>query len=205
MSTVPLPVQIVPRKLSWPNLSVFYPFVAGQTNPAAMQIMNNTILSLINQLIHMQGYFQNPMTEITGWFELKTNERDILSLNLGNYGYPPKAAHGMTYIKSLTFDTRTGHAYQLPELFKPGSDYVRRLSDIIKNQIAQRGIQLLNEFEKIRPDQDYYIADKALVIYFQLYEITPYVFGFPMFPISVFDLQDIARDGGPIAIMATNQ
>ncbi len=204
MNTVPLPVQIIPRKLSLPNLSVYYPFVAGQANPAAMQIMNNTILSLANQLIHMQGYFQNPLTQVTGWFEVKTNEREVLSLNLGTYGYPPKAAHGMTYIKSLTFDTRTGHAYQLHELFTPGSDYVKRLSDIIKKQIAQRKIQLINDFEGIRPDQDYYIADKALVIYFQLYEITPYVFGFPMFPISVYDLQDIVREGSPLAKMATN-
>jgi hypothetical protein len=29
------------------------------------------------------------------------------------------------------------------------------------------------------------------IIYFQLYEMTGYIFGFPMFPISLFEIQDI--------------
>ncbi|WP_368073024.1 RsiV family protein [Virgibacillus salinus] len=56
----------------------------------------------------------------------------------------------------------------------------------------------------MQPDQDFYIADKALVIYFQLYEITPYVFGFPMFPISVYAIKDIINEDGPLGRMAEN-
>ena len=52
--------------------------------------------------------------------------------------------------------------------------------------------------------QHFYIADKTLVIYFQLYEITPYVVGLPMFPISVFDLADIIDESGPLGRLATN-
>ena len=48
------------------------------------------------------------------------------------------------------------------------------------------------------------MADKALVIYFQLYDITPYVFGFPMFPISVYEIQDIIDENGPLGRMAVN-
>ena len=87
---------------------------------------------------------------------------------------------------------------------KPESDYVKRLSILINTQIKQRDIQLLNGFTVIQPNQDFYIADKALVIYFQLYEITPYAFSFPMFPISVFDLQDIIDENGPLDRMAVN-
>ncbi|HHY20883.1 MAG TPA: DUF3298 domain-containing protein [Bacilli bacterium] len=68
-------------------------------------------------------------------------------------------------------------------------------------QIKQRDIFLLNGFTVIRPDQDFYIADKALVIYFQLYEITPYAYGFPMFPISVYEIQDIIDENGPLGRM----
>jgi len=89
------------------------------------------------------------------------------------------------YNKSLTFDISTGKEYRLEELFKPGSDYVGTLSKIIERQIKEREIPILGEFKGIRPNQDYYIADKALVIYFQLYEITPYAFGFPCFYIRV--------------------
>jgi hypothetical protein len=86
----------------------------------------------------------------------------------------------------------------LGELFKPDSNYVQRLSAIIQRQITERKIQLLEPFQGIRPDQDYYIADKSLVIYFQLYEITPYYYGFPYFPISVYEIQDLIREDGPL-------
>lgn len=114
------------------------------------------------------------------------------------------AAHGMTYIKSLTFDSKTGKQYHLADLFKPGSNYVGRLSRLIREQIAKRDIFLLDDFKQIRPNQDFYIADKALVIYFQLYEIIPYAFGFPMFPISVYDLMEVINEEGPLGKMAVN-
>jgi hypothetical protein len=110
-------------------------------------------------------------------------------------------AHGMTFLNSLTFDAATGQDYRLSELFKPGSDYAARINEQIRKQIRERDVQLLGEFGGIRPDQDYYLADKALVIYFQLYEITPYAFGFPMFPISVYVFQDIAAENSPLGRM----
>jgi hypothetical protein len=107
----------------------------------------------------------------------------------------------MTVIKSLTFDTTTGKTYKLAELFKPGSDYIEVLSDIIRLQIKERDIVLLEDFKGIAPDQDYYIADKSLVVYFQLYELTAYAYGIPFFPISVYELQDIIREDGPLGRM----
>ena len=203
-NTVLPPVQVLTQRMLRQNMNVFYPVVAGFNNQYVQHVINMTILNLVNKLIADQGYYTNPGTQVTGWYELKTNERGVLSLNIGNYAYPPMAAHGMTYIKSLTFDTQTGRLYQLKDLFKPGSDYVKVLSDNIKVQIKERDITLLNGFTAIRPDQDYYIADKALVIYFQLYEITPYAFGFPMFPISEYELQDIIRENGPLDKMAVS-
>lgn len=111
----------------------------------------------------------------------------------------------MTYLRSLTFDLQKEKLCTLADLFKPGSPYVDRISTLIKEQIEKRGISLLNEFTQIKPDQDFYIADKTLVIYFQLYDITPYAFGFPMFPLSVYDLIDIIEENGPLGRLATNR
>ncbi|WP_242009814.1 RsiV family protein [Halalkalibacter nanhaiisediminis] len=44
------------------------------------------------------------------------------------------------------------------------------------------------------PNQYFYIADKAFGIYFQLYELVPYAWGFPYFVISVFEVQDMVVD-----------
>lgn len=196
-----LPVGIRTQRLFMINLNVYYPVVYGLPDLAVQQRINHTILNLVNQLIKDQGYYKNPLiTDVTGTYELKTNERGILSLSVINYAFAG-GAHGMTFIKSLTFDVQTGKVYELKDLFKPGSDYVKRLSEIIRRQIAERNIPLLGEFKGIRPDQDYYIADKCLVVYFQLYEITPYVFGFPAFPISVYEIQDIIDEDGPLGRM----
>jgi hypothetical protein len=204
MNTVIPPVQVITKYLKSTNLNVFYPVISGLKNVTVQQKMNSDIFRLVYQLISKQGYFENQKIQVTGWYELKTNQRGILSLNIGVYSYAPMAAHGMTHIKSLTFDIATGRRYQLGELFKPHSNYMKVLSDKIKLQIEERRIPLLDGFNSIMSNQDFYIADKALVIYFQIYEITPYYVGLPMFPISVFDLQDITSNDSPLNRMATN-
>ncbi|MFM1651066.1 DUF3298 domain-containing protein [Brevibacillus sp. B_LB10_24] len=202
MDSTQLPVQIQTVSIILPNVTIHYPMVTGLQNANAEESINQAIYQQVQALIAQQGFYQNPAgTQMTGYYEIKTNERGILSLTLGNYTYMQYHAHGLTILKSITADIQTGRIYRLQDLFKPGSDYVRRLSDLIRVQIRQRNIPLLADFKGIRPDQDFYIADKALVVYFELYEITPYYYGFPMFPISVYDLQDILDENGPLGKM----
>ncbi|KAF0816752.1 MULTISPECIES: DUF3298 and DUF4163 domain-containing protein [unclassified Cytobacillus] len=188
-----------------PTKVVYYPRVSGMQNKQLQQLINSTIIRQNQQLINEQtGNMDTTVVDLYGYYEIKNNQRDVLSLSLNNYVYHYHAAHGMTVIKSLTFDLQKGKQVALKDLFKPGSDYVKRISDLIKVQIRERDIPLLVDFQAIKPDQDFYIADKALIIYFQLYEIAPYAYGFPMFPISVYELQDIIDENGPLGRMAAN-
>lgn len=200
MNLTKLPVCIMTQKLEIPRLDVYYPVVDGLDNYELEAKINNIILTLVHALINVQGYYQNKQTEITGSYEIKTNERGILSLSIINYAFAG-GAHGLTLIKSLTIDTDTGKVYSLEELFKQDMDYITKLSNIIKEQIIDRDIKLLGEFEEIRVNQDFYITDKCLVVYFQLYEITPYAYGFPYFPIAVYELKDILIEEGPLGKM----
>lgn len=202
----PLPVSIEPVKISdGPKKNVVYPRVFGMQDQGMEQFINQQITHETQQLINMQAdEMSTPLVEMDGSFEIKNNQRNILSLSLSNYAYHYQAAHGMTYIKSLTFDLQERKRCSLSELFKPGSDYTLQLTELVKAQIEQRDIQTFDEQVNIQPDQDFYIADKSLVIYFQLYDITPYVFGFPMFPISVYDIRDIIDEDGPLGRMAVN-
>src|SRR5699024_12688858 len=120
----------------------------------------------------------------------------LLSLYRSYCGLSQCFAHGLTVIKSLTFDTNTGNVYQLSDLFAPNSNYIQILSRKVAAQIKERQIPLLNSFNQIHPNQDFYLADKSIVLYFQLYEITPYYIGLPMFPISIYELEDIAKKDG---------
>lgn len=206
MSVQALPIMIRTQIIHQNEKMIYFPEVIGLNNLSVQHKINQQIYNLVQTLIHEQYEQQdtNVFAEMLGTYEIKTNERNILSLSLSNYAIFPQAAHGLTLMKSLTFNIKTGKSYTLQELFKPDSNYVKALSEIIQKQIQERNIPLLEPFTTIRPDQDFYIADKALVIYFQLYEITPYYYGFPMFPISVFDLVDILNDDGPLGVMATN-
>lgn len=207
MSTITQnPVQVMTGRMSTPNgvLKIDYPVVAGLADASVQQKINAAIWEQVNRLITEQGYYTDNITTMQGWYEIKSNERGILSLTLGNYAYHYHAAHGLTVNRSLTFDVNTGRQYKLSELFKPGSDYVGVLSGIVAAQIKEREIITLEEFKAISPEQDFYIADKSLVLYFQLYELTPYAYGFPYFPISVYDLQDIIDEDGPLGKMSAN-
>lgn len=203
---ITLPVNIGTVRLSLgANKTVYYPRVFGMHNNQLQGFINQTIFRKNQELIHQQaGAMDTTVVEMLGYYEIKNNQRDVLSMSLSNYTYHYQAAHGLTVIKSLTFDLKEKKLSKLRDLFKPGSDYVQRLSELISTQIRQRDMPILGEFKGIRPNQDFYIADKALIIYFQLYEITPYVFGFPMFPISVYDLQDLIDENSPLGRMLAN-
>ncbi len=194
-----LPVAISTKILPHPSpkVTIYYPVVRLQDNNVQSRI-NHAIITTLNKLLVEQNFYDANLVELLANYEIKTNERGILSLNLIVYSFTG-GAHGMTVINSLTFDIKTGKQYTLKELFKPGSNYEKQISAIITQRIKDWNIQLLDPpFKGIRSDQDFYIADTSLVIYFQLYEITPYVWGFPYFPIPILDLADIINPEGPL-------
>src|SRR5699024_8521386 len=206
MAIEALPISILTMNMQHEGLNIHYPQVIGLMDGTVQQSINETIYHEVQALIQLQQEKQgvDVFEEMIGTFEIKTNERHILSLTLTNYAFASQHANGLSLIKGLTFDTTSGKTYHLKELFKPGTDYVNVLSRIIKEQIEARDIPLLNDFKQINPDQDYYIDDKSLVLFFQPIEITPHYIGAPMFPISVFSIQDIITEDGPLGRMASN-
>ncbi|MEW4279588.1 DUF3298 and DUF4163 domain-containing protein [Priestia megaterium] len=196
---VTLPATVYSQQIVKKKLNVYYPAV-HLTNPAVQHSINSKILQRTNELIRQQGYEENPDTEEMGYYELKTNERNVLSLTLVNFAYSG-GAHGLTVVVPLTFNVLTGKTYQLKDLFKKDSNYVSVLSKIVGAQIKERDIMVLGEYKGIKPDQDFYIADKSLVLFYQLYDLAPYAYGIPYFPISIYAIQDIIADESPLGQM----
>lgn len=194
-----LPVMIHTCRYYIPTTDILYPMVYYLKNSEVQRKINDEIYSL---MLNVASQLRRPdlVTNITGSYEIKANQRDFLSLTLvqlGDFG----GAHPMTIIKALNMDVSTGKVYQLKDLFKPNSDYIERITKIVKEQIKEREIMLINEFESVSPHQDYYIVDNNLIIFFQLYEITPYVYGFPYFPIPIYKLEDIIKEDGILSRM----
>lgn len=210
MGDIKNPVIVITKRAVLKNenrdMTIDYPIVFDLKNYNAEEKINNTIMTVVKNLIKEQEKlmkergFNKFITK--GWFELKSNERGILSLSISNYTYPYPGVEGLTIDKSITFSIQSGKDYSLSEMFKGDSDYVEVLSDIIKKQIRERNIVLIRDFEEIKPDQDYYIADKSLIIYFQTLEYTPRYYGPQFFPISVYEIQDIVKENSPLDIMS---
>lgn len=194
MLMIKRPVDTVIRVYRGPNVTMLYPQVMGHESIHANTRMNITIRNETMTLIKTLTQ-PDVKTTIDGSFEIKNNQRGILSLSLtglAEFG----GAHPMTIVKSLTMDTSTGESFGLNALFLPNSQYIEKINAEIKRQIKARNIPIIDAFSSITPEQDYYVSDKMLVIYYQLYDLSPYAAGFPFFPIPITMLEDeIPEDG----------
>jgi hypothetical protein len=205
MAHFQIPAGIHTQTIASPGTTVYYPLVFGLKNHSAENVINRMIHQTVSLLQREQMKVQTGTNmEMTGHYEIKTNERGILSLLLSNYAYSTPMAHGFTVAKSLTFDVNTAKLYRLDDLFKPGSGYAAVISGLVSEQVKQRDMPMLHGSPTVGPKQDYYLADKALVVYYQLYGISPYYVGFPMFPISVYELQSIVAESGPLDTLAAD-
>lgn len=88
-----------------PNQLVYYPHVFYKFDQSWEIEMNGAIKEQVHKQIAQQvGEMPTSVEEMLGLYEIKNNQRQVLSLSLSNYTYHQKAAHGMTTIESLTFD-----------------------------------------------------------------------------------------------------
>ncbi|MGN7311570.1 DUF3298 domain-containing protein [Alkalicoccobacillus gibsonii] len=201
MNTSVLPAQVVTRHMLSSRLDIYYPEIIQLPTPRVQHELNQAVNQQVHQMIHDSGYNDPPRdTTLTGGYEMKNNQRTILSL-MNRLYYYSGGAHGMTVQETLTMNINTGQIYTLSDLFKPGSSYEATLNRNIEAQIKTRDLDLLNPFTGITKNQKWYIADKSLVLFFDLYELQAYVYGFTYFPISVYDLQSIIREDGPLGEM----
>ncbi|MGX9754780.1 DUF3298 and DUF4163 domain-containing protein [Clostridioides difficile] len=121
-------------------------------------------------------------------FELKKNTDSALSIKVRYYTYSG-GAHGYYQDIAYNVDMRTGKFLELMDLFKDNTKYKEVIDDEIKQQITdlekkdKENVGIYN-FKGIKENQNFYLQDDNLVIYFDLYDITPYAAGIPEFSIN---------------------
>jgi len=189
-----LPVSVKTSRYVRPTIDFLFPVIDGLKDTNVQQKINSVIF---NSMLQLFALLKQPdlITHVSGTYEIKTNERDVLSIALVGLG-DFHGAHPITVIKSLSIDIKSGKVYELKDLFKPQSDYIKKISEIISEQIKERDIPIFGEFKEISPNQDYYISGMSIIVYYQQSDITPYAVGFPNFPIPTYKLQDsIVEDG----------
>lgn len=159
----------------------------------------------VNTLIREQAYRAVPeidpaenIIEATSSYSTGVNRNSILSLRFEDYVFWEHAAHGLTVVRSITLNICNAQVYSFSDLFDSAAPYRERVNAIIRDQIEARQIPLLREFEGVYLEQEYYLTGSELVIYYQLYDYTPYAYGILEFVIPYGEIEDLIDKNGPI-------
>ncbi|CAG9622380.1 WG repeat-containing protein [Sutcliffiella rhizosphaerae] len=180
-----------------PNMDylVYYPQMQGIANKQAETKVND-YLKVQSQIIPIPNDKQLDY-QYTGDFSVQFFQKNLIILELDGYHYPFGAAHGMPTKIMVPIDIKTGQNYQLKNLFKPNSDYVKVLSEIVGKQISENPANYFPDaYKGITANQPFYVSNDALFLYFSPYEIAPYAAGFPTFEIPFKEIDNIIDKRG---------
>ncbi len=183
------------------KLTLQYPELKGLDNAEVQSKLNSLFSRLaaeakgrgheIEQYIGQDEITRHIKAEVYFDYQVKYNQSGLLSIVFMDYFYSG-GAHGGTVQSSYTFDLKTGREYKIKDLFKDGSDYISVINSEVKKQMQERDMTvLLAPFDSIKADQDYYLSNNAVVVYFQQYEYLPYAYGIPEFAVDFSLLKDM--------------
>jgi hypothetical protein len=182
---------------------LYYPQVLGLPSNVQRQI-NVTLREHADQarqnLIDLQQLVKEYIAEdpLLKYAEYKLSykigraDSQYISIVFTDYEYSG-GAHGLYHNTAYTFDATTGELLDLPTVAQ-NSNYVSIINDEITAQsyekMARDEYYSFDGFESIDPwTSNFYLTDKGIVIYFDLYEYTSFADGIPEFLIP-FELLD---------------
>ena len=157
--------------------------VKGFITQAAGQMYRNAVENYINA--KTQDYPFN-IHELVVRYYITLNQDCVLSLYHDKYMYEG-GAHGITPRSSNTFDLCAGRMISLASLFPYEKEWKNKvLSEVLRLADENSDLYFENYRELIlknfNPDS-FYLTETGVVIYYQQYDIGPYVIGIPVFEI----------------------
>lgn len=203
--------KLITKNLIYLKEDIKIPQLKGGNDEKKINLMNdainNDILPKVDEAEKIsKEYFDIPGQEkptfpyeIYSKYIVTNDSKDIISLYNDYYEFLG-GAHGITTRTSYTIDKDKENFLLLKDLFASGYDYKDIINKEIRNQISKESENYFDsgsEFKGINDNQGFYIDGNNLVIYYQIYDIAPYVFGIPEFkiPLSLFDTNFIYYKG----------
>lgn len=179
------------------NYLVYFPRIDGMREASVQKNVNEKLKELSMSIESVENLAE---AEYLADFDIQFFKKELLVFYMYSYYFPFGAAHGTPSQVFPHVDLQTGVFYELKDLFKENSNYVQVLSAIIEKQIKtdeQYSYVFPGSYKGISPDQPFYVSEDALFIYFPLYEIAPYVAGFPTFKIPFIEIEPLLNKEGP--------
>lgn len=179
-------------------VTVNYPVIDGLSDKNVQNAINSRLKTIFTK--YRKDIKEKDNLEVDDSFTAE-QINNLLIIRRSGYDYLLGAAHGMPLRDYYFIDLKTGEFYQLKDLFKNNSNYVTKLSDIVKKQMQDEMKNNENYFftdtyKGIKEDQCFYLKKDRLVIYFDVYDIAAYAAGFPEFMIPFKDIETLINKDG---------
>ncbi|HEX8187667.1 MAG TPA: RsiV family protein [Pyrinomonadaceae bacterium] len=130
--------------------------------------------------------------------------------------YEHGAAHGSHAFRVVNYDLKSGRELSLADLFRPGSAYLNKMSEVAVRQLRRWNKDsadyqggggepyLLDEgiadgaAAKAENYQNWTITPRGLAVTFDYYQLGAYAAGAPSVVLPYADLKEVLRPGGPL-------
>ena len=197
--------EIVERRIKTECVDFIFPEVTRiipMGNQETVDAINTAIEELVSVLIPDNISDVNGCSvTVTGRSEVTVNQNAVLSIRIEVFSFPFMAANGSTTLKALTFNLNTAEQVMFYQLFKRNTDYRIVIDQIIREQVEKRNIPAIGDIPRVTDNQEYYLTEDSLVVFFQELVFTPHVVGPPEFPIPYQLLANMIRKDGPIGLI----
>ena len=151
----------------------------NQSREEIINSLNQAIIDKVSGLFKSQVLVpeQVDFSEVYGTYEDTLNENGIVSILFDMYTYVNKAAHGLSVYDSITFNANTGQIYSFSDLFNPRTNYIAELNRLAQEYIQRNNVTLTSPFGGVEENQAFYLTPDSIVMYYQVYQYTPYYYG----------------------------
>lgn len=200
-----------------------YPVLLGDGGPAAREFNRRARALVVEEVTPYLADGPDPEKEKNAHFRdadefHKVSHKvvfasdEVVSVIFYATGYSWGAAHGYHYPLTLNFDLRTGRELKLARLFKPGSNYLRRLARLceedLKRQLPHGYVhgEITAAGGGLEPKaanfDAWVVTPGGLVFIFAEYEVASYSAGEPKVLVPFDALRDIIDPRGALANFA---
>ena len=161
--------------------------------PTFSLLDENEVLDRINQTLYLESFnllksnsvdVQSDFSrwDVIDYYSQATNtfeNEKLISFKMDQYLYTYRLAHGTHLKLGFVFDLETGQKLMLNEIFTVNQSFLSIVNGFMLQTVEEQEIPIFDftDFKGLDDSTEFYLQDETLVIVFQEYAYTPYVYG----------------------------
>lgn len=177
-------IKIISVNYSKDKINIIYPKIIGLKDKKVESKVNSALKNKALSFIDTS----NSNTAYSADYTVKYNKYNILSIVFSQDIYHQGAAHNYYQYNSITLNLTTGDTYKLKDIYVNDNNYKRIIEENIDEQsrerVAQGKLYLFSDESIEVNDEQFYINDQYVVVYYNPYEIASFSEGIIEFNIN---------------------